>query len=96
MYPIVLNGIKQHEIINGYNNCSKNDKACCEFHKHIFLSIQKEVNFEADLLPNSTGIIEALNKIIKAFENPIEIEIIKTRWEEIKKLQNGNLHFEIF
>jgi hypothetical protein len=39
-------------------------------------------------LPSSTSIIEALNKIIKAFESPIEIEVTKTRWEEIKKLQN--------
>jgi hypothetical protein len=49
MYPIVLNGIKQHEIINGYNNCGKNDKTCCGLHKispykYIVLSIQKEVN----------------------------------------------------
>ena len=28
-----------------------------------------------------------LNSIIKAFESPIEIEVTKTRWEEIKKLQ---------
>jgi hypothetical protein len=34
----------------------------------------------------SKPIVEALNRIIKAFENPIEIEVTKTRWEEIKKL----------
>lgn len=39
-------------------------------------------------LPNSTGIIVALNRIIKAFENPIEIEVTKARWEEIKKLSS--------
>jgi hypothetical protein len=54
MYPLVLDSIKQHEIINGYNNCNKNDKSCCEFHtissyKYIVLSIQKEINFEAKL-----------------------------------------------
>jgi len=38
------------------------------------------------MLPNSTDIIVALNRIIKAFEKPIEIEATKTRWEEIKKM----------
>lgn len=33
-------------------------------------------------------IIVALNRIIKAFKNSIEIKVTKTRWEEIKKLQN--------
>ena len=55
MYPFVLDSIKQHEIINGYNNYNKNDKSCYDFHKissykYIVLSIQKEVNFEANLL----------------------------------------------
>ena len=50
MYPI-RNGIIQHEIINGNNNCDKNDKSCCEFHKispykYIVLSIQKGINSE--------------------------------------------------
>jgi len=39
-------------------------------------------------LPSSEIIIDALNKIIKVFESPIEIEVVKTRWEEIKKLSN--------
>jgi SpoVK/Ycf46/Vps4 family AAA+-type ATPase len=39
------------------------------------------------MLPNSTDIIVALNRIIKAFESPIEVEVTKTRWEEIKKLR---------
>lgn len=38
-------------------------------------------------LPSSEGIIAALNMIIKAFEGPIEIEVTKARWEEIKRLQ---------
>jgi uncharacterized radical SAM superfamily protein len=42
-------------------------------------------------LPSSTNIIAALNRIIKAFENPIEIEVTKTRWEEIKKLQKEQI-----
>jgi hypothetical protein len=49
------------------------------------------------LLPSSTGIIKALEKIIKAFENPIEIEVTKTRWEEIKKLsQKSNPSIALF
>jgi hypothetical protein len=39
------------------------------------------------MLPNSEGIIAALSRIIKVFESPIEIEVVKTRWEEIKKMQ---------
>jgi len=52
MCSIVLDGIKQHEVINGYNNYNKNNKSCYELHKistygYIALSIQKEVNTEA-------------------------------------------------
>lgn len=43
------------------------------------------------LLPSSEGIIKALNRIIEVFSNPIEIEVTRTRWEEIKKLQNFSL-----
>jgi len=38
------------------------------------------------VLPSSEGIIKALNRIVEVFGNPIEIEVIRTRWEEIKKL----------
>jgi len=43
--------------------------------------------YRTNVLPSSEIIIEALDKIIKAFESPIEIEVVKTRWEEIKKLR---------
>ena len=46
-------------------------------------------------LPNSTNIIVALNRIIKAFESPIEIEVTKTRWEEIKKLRIYAQNYQI-
>jgi hypothetical protein len=46
MYSIVLNRIKQHEIIDGDNNYGKNDKSGHEIHKDIVLSTQKEVNFK--------------------------------------------------
>ena len=39
------------------------------------------------MLPSSEGIIKALNRIVEVFSNPVEIEVVKTRWEEIKKLQ---------
>ncbi len=39
------------------------------------------------LLSSSDDIIKALSRIIVAFSNPIEIEVVKTRWGEIKKLQ---------
>ncbi len=39
------------------------------------------------MLPSSESIIKVLNRIIEVFSNPIEIEVVKTRWEEIKRLQ---------
>jgi hypothetical protein len=39
------------------------------------------------LLPASVGIITALEKIVKAFEDMIQVQLIKKRWEEIKGLQ---------
>src|ERR1035437_463713 len=55
MYPIVLNSIIQHEVINGYNNYNKNNKSCYEVHEistynDIIYSIKKDVNFKANLL----------------------------------------------
>ena len=38
------------------------------------------------MLPSSDDIIKALNRIVEVFSNPIEIEVIRTRWEEIKRL----------
>lgn len=43
------------------------------------------------LLPSSEIIIHALDKIIKAFEDRIQVELIKVRWEEIKKLRSSRL-----
>jgi hypothetical protein len=39
------------------------------------------------MLPGSVVIISALEKIVKAFEDTIQIQLIRERWEEIKKLQ---------
>lgn len=47
-------------------------------------------------LPTSEGIITALEKIVKAFEDTIQVQLIKERWEEIKSLQYSdkpNLNF---
>jgi hypothetical protein len=41
-------------------------------------------------LPSSGILIPAINKIISAFESPIEVGALRTRWEEIKKLQDLN------
>jgi|GEM_PF-3639941 len=38
-------------------------------------------------LPTSEGIITALEKIVKAFEDTIQVQLIKERWEEIKTYQ---------
>ncbi len=40
----------------------------------------------AEVLPGSDEIITALNRIVEVFGNPVEIEVVKTRWEKIKKL----------
>jgi len=39
------------------------------------------------VLPYSTDIIVALNRIIKAFESLIEIGVIKTRWGGNNKIK---------
>ena len=39
------------------------------------------------MLPSPEIIITAINKILKAFEDTIQMELIKVRWEEIKRLQ---------
>ena len=72
MYPFVLNGIKQHAIINGYNNCNKKDKSCCEFHKispykYIVISIQKEVNLKLKYAAPTTefGPTKEYNHMVK-------------------------------
>jgi len=43
------------------------------------------------LLPSSEDIIKAIEGIIKVFESPIEIEVLRQRWEEIKKYQDPQL-----
>ena len=40
-------------------------------------------------LPSSEGIIKALNRIIEVFSNPIEVEVVRTRFEEIKKISDA-------
>ena len=40
------------------------------------------------MLPGSVDIIKPLERIIQAFENVVQVELIKVRWEEIKKLQS--------
>lgn len=37
--------------------------------------------------PNPEIIIPTINKILQAFENVIQMELIRVRWEEIKRLQ---------
>jgi hypothetical protein len=37
--------------------------------------------------PTSEGIIISLNKIVKAFEDTIQVQLIKERWGEIKTFQ---------
>jgi len=37
------------------------------------------------LLPNPEIIIAIIEKVLKAFENVIQMELIRVRWEEIKK-----------
>jgi hypothetical protein len=44
---------------------------------------------ESNRLPGSDVIISALEKIVKAFEDTTQIDLIRQRWEEIKKLQDS-------
>ena len=39
-------------------------------------------------LPNPQIIIQTVEKLLKAFENVIQMELIRVRWEEIKRLSN--------
>lgn len=44
---------------------------------------------ESNRLPGSDVIISALEKIVKAFEDTTQIDLIRQRWEEIKQLQTS-------
>lgn len=53
-----------------------------------------QANIDCDLvqvksawLPSSVDIIRALEKIVKAFEDAVQVELVRARWEEIKRLQ---------
>ena len=39
------------------------------------------------MLPSSEIIILAIDKVIRAFEDTTQVELIKVRWGEIKRLQ---------
>lgn len=45
------------------------------------------------MLPGSDVIISALEKIVKAFGDNTQIDLIRQRWEEIKVLQSQNPAF---
>jgi len=44
------------------------------------------------VLPSSDVIISSLEKIVKAFEDIVQVDLIRERWEEIKQLQNMPAH----
>ena len=50
----------------------------------LFLTVNTNVLSFTKLLPSSVDIIKSLNRIVEAFNNPVEIEVVKIRWEEIK------------
>ena len=41
------------------------------------------------MLPSSEDIIQATNRIVKAFEDVMQVEVIKVRWEEIKDIKSS-------
>lgn len=43
--------------------------------------------WQKSMLPSSDVIITSLEKIVKAFENIVQVDLIRQRWEEIKQLQ---------
>lgn len=47
----------------------------------------KSEKIRRKILPSPEIIITSINKIIKAFENTVQTELIKVGWEEIKKLR---------
>jgi hypothetical protein len=46
-----------------------------------------EANKTKDWLPSPEIIRTSINKIIKAFEDTIQTELVRMKWEEIRKLQ---------
>ena len=53
--------------------------------QYIIVPIQKEINFEANLLPVSR--ISITPKVIEALENLKYIGEMRQRWNEIKRFQ---------
>lgn len=97
MYSIVLDSIKQHKIIDRYNNCNKNDKPCYEIHKIISLQIhyslnskrnqQIEVILRSNLLENrESNITTQLASIFKAFEDCRLVQQIREEIEKVKQI----------
>jgi len=41
------------------------------------------------MLPSSKDIIVALDRINKAFNNVMDMEVVKARWGEIKRIQKS-------
>ena len=50
-------------------------------------TFQKEFKFIDLLLPDSNIIRSAISKIILAFTDVVQMELVRVRWEEIKRLQ---------
>lgn len=43
--------------------------------------------FFKEEVPNLQIIITTVNKILRAFENAVQMELIRVRWQEIKRLR---------
>jgi DNA invertase Pin-like site-specific DNA recombinase len=73
----------------GENFLIKDKNLTFRFKKPYDVLLKPELR--TDVLPSSDVIISALEKIVKAFEDTIQVDLIRQRWEEIKVLQNAPL-----
>ena len=63
-----------------------NSQINCMFLSLIFSKANLGI-ISSNWLPDPKIIIKSVDRIIKAFENVIQTELVRVRWEEIKRLE---------
>jgi len=82
--------IKQHYLKFFFDKFMIQDKKIAKtVHSLLFevLLREEKIILRGDLLPNPEILRATIDKILRAFENVIQMELIKIRWVEIKKFQ---------
>jgi DNA invertase Pin-like site-specific DNA recombinase len=64
-------------------------KARWDWKKPYFLLVNQQKS--STMLPSPKIINQAISKILASFDDVVQVELMKTRWEEIKKLQSQQL-----